>query len=703
MKILKFKFLAVALFLISALQFCFVSCSDDPGVDSYYTSEKEYASDYLQNRSQYSEYVKILQRATGANEDRNLRLVDLLGTYGSYTVFAPTNDAVEEYLHSVGLTSVDQLSKEDCDTIALNSIIEMAYFTTDYSNATYPKANMLEHIMSISSVAQYDAEKQDTVAAMYINKSALITHADDSVCNGVVHTVNKVVNTSNDLMSAVLEKDSTITLFSSALAITGLADSLMKYLDESYGFASEKARIDSCTWTNNALCIHTAAEYDNVAYPEKRYYNFTVFAVQDTILAQQGITKLLGKDDPSSLEYKAHEFYDEVYPSDKDNDDYTSRNNALNRLISYHILDRYCSYYKMTSNDGVKLQNNFNRRKYDIRDWYETMMPHSMMKISFPSGSQQGLYINRRGVQSRADERGVFVRGAQICKPADAPAVQPINGIYHYIDRLVAYDKDTQEKVFNDRIRLDVSTLSPDFMTLLTDGEIARGHSCVVAANNGLYGLGGQGATASANVNHCIGFKAGYCRNFQFTDNTHIHVRMRVLSFWSYEGDEVTVKGPFDLTVKLPPVPAGTYEVRMMTCVDFSSRGIMQAYIDGIPQGIPFDMRPNGETLFGYQSDDALGDEDAITAFDKSVHNLGWMKGPGCYASGEKDSFSGTTFRNQNNTIRKVLGTFFTDGKSDHYLRLQQKLESGGEMNFDFIELCPSSVYNNEYYAEDKY
>jgi hypothetical protein len=49
------------------------------------------------------------------------------------------------------------------------------------------------------------------------------------------------------------------------------------------------------------------------------------------------------------------------------------------------------------------------------------------------------------------------------------------------------------------------------------------------------------------------------------------------------------------------------------------------------------------------------------------------------------------------------LGTFYTDGKSDHYLRLQQKMETGGEMNFDFIELCPSSVYNNEYYAEDKW
>ncbi len=696
MNIKKFKFLAVALTVIAAMQVGVVGCSDDPGLDNYYTSTKEYASDYLMNRDQYSQFVEILQRATGERGD--LRLVDMLGTYGSYTVFAPTNDAVSQYLAGRGLSSVDELSKEDCDTIALNSIIEQAYFTTDYSDAQYPKANMLEHIMSISCDTLLD-DAGVVQLQLLINKTSLLTHADDSVCNGVVHTVGQVVNTSNDLLPTVMEADSTISIYNEALRVTGVRDLMEVYMDESYGFGSNQDRIDSCTWTNDKLCIFTAAEYDNVAYPEKRYYNFTAFMVQDAVLAEKyGITDLDG------LRAKARELYEPMYPEDADVTDETDRRNYLNRFISYHILDRLGTYYTLTSNDNVKLQNNFNRRRWDIADWYETLMPHSVMKFSFPSGSQAGLYINRRGVQSRADERGVFVRGAKIAPVSEGP-IQPnaTNGIYHYIDDIVAYDYNTQAVVMNERMRLDCSTLSPDFMTKLTDGETARGHSCVVSANNGKYGLGGQGAVAASNVNHCIGFKAGYVRNFQFTDNTHIHVRMRVLSFWSYQGDEVTVKGPFDVTIKLPGVPEGTYEVRMMTCVGFSSRGIMQAYIDGIPQGIPFDMRPNGEVLFGYQSDDALGDDDAITAFDKAIHNLGWMKGPNAYASGEKDSFSGTTFRNQNNTIRRVLGTFYTDGKSDHYLRLQQKMESGGEMNFDFIEICPSSVYNNEYYAEDKW
>lgn len=709
MKLLKFKFLAVALFLVSALQISLVSCKDDPGVESYYTQTRQYASDYLTSRGQFSEYVQILQRATGERGD--LRLVNLLGTYGSYTVFAPTNDAVHKYLHARGLTSIDELSKEDCDTIALNSIIEKAFFTTDYSNGQYPKSNMLEHIMSVKSVAEWSEEKMDSVLAMYVNQDALILHADDSVGNGVVHTMNSIVDSSNDLIASIIQKDSTCSIYYGALEATKVMSLLEEYVDTTYKWATDRDRIDSCTWSNDKLCIHTAVEYDNVAYPEKRYFNFTMFLVQDTVLIEK-----YGIHNVDDLRRKAHELYDPVYPEDANITDDTDRRSALNRFISYHILNRYGSYYTLTAMDGVsndcKLQYNFNRRKWDIADWYETMMPHSLMKFSFPSGLQAGLYINRRGVQSRADERGVFVRGAKVCPPSEVKVNQTaINGIYHYIDDIVAYDQNTQEVVLNERLRFDCTTLSPDFMTKLTDGETARGHFCRTSHEGGRYGDGGQGASAASNKNTCIGFKAGYTRNFQFTNLTHIHVRMRVLDFWSYEADEVTVKGKFDFILKLPPVPAGTYEVRMMTCVDFASRGIMQAYLGDdpdhmIPQGIPFDMRPGGKTLFGNKTNsDMQNDIDAIAAFDKSIHNLGWMRGPGCYEPGNRSSYTaGSPMRDLPNTIRKVIGTFYTDGKSDHYLRLQQKMESTeNEMNFDFIELCPSSVYNNEYFAEDQW
>lgn len=700
MKILKLKFLAAVVLVLTAMQFGFVSCSDDPGVDNYYTATRDYASDFLRkdDKQRFTSYLEILQRATGERGD--LRLVDLLGTYGTYTVFAPTNDAVDKYLKSRGLSSVAELSKEDCDTIALNSIIEATYFTTDVSSGQYNKSNMLEHVMSVKSVMEWDDAKKDSVLAMYVNQTALIAHADDSVSNGVVHTMNSVVNSSNDLIGTLVQKDSLCTLYAKALEVTHMIDSLQAYVDDSYGWATDQDRIDSCTWTNNKLCIHTAVEYDNVAYPEKRYFNFTVFLCPDSILREKYGIKTL--DD---LRNKAKELYEPVYPEDAGVTDETDRRNYLNRFISYQILNRYGTYYTLTYFDNYKLQYNFNRRKKDISDWYETMMPHSIMKFSFPSGLKAGLYINRRGVQARADGRGVFVRGAEITNPSKMTVTQTaVNGILHHIDDIVAYDEQTQTVVMNECIRLDCTTLSPDFMTKLTDGETARGHSAQFnEGENNYYGRGGQGAVALSNSDRGVGFKAGYARNLTYTPATHVHVRGRVLNYWSYEADEVTVKGRFDLTIKLPPVPAGTYEVRMMTCTGFASRGIMQSYIDETPQGIPFDMRPGGAELFGNKTDSELGDDDAIAAFDKSIHNIGWMKGPKFYEPGNRSSYAGASpMRDLPNTIRKILGTFYTTGKEDHYLRLQQKMESSeNEMNFDFIELCPSSVYNNEYFAEE--
>lgn len=697
---MKYKFLAVMITIISVIQIGFVSCEDDPGVENYFTSTSEYASDFLKNREQYSDYVRILQRATG--ESGNLRLIDLLGTYGSYTVFAPTNDAIAVYLKKQGVASVEELSKEECDTIALNSIIEEAeYFISDFSQGTYPKSNMLDRYLKIDTEA--DTVNGEVTMKCVINNSSLITHADDSVTNGVVHTIGAIVGVSNDLLPDVLSKDSTISIFYAALEATGLAQKYTLYKDESYSVGT-----DSVGWIHNALCFHTANEYDNVAYMEHRYFKYTAFVETDEVYASKGITSL------PDLIAKAHELYDPMYPEDAGIDDLKDERNALNRFIAYHFLPFQGTYYTLTCVDGdVADQNtspsitkNFARRKIDIADWYETCMPHSLMKFSFPSGTQQGLYINRRGVQSRPDERGVFVRGAKISEQENNAA---LNGVYHYIDDIIAYDETTQKVVLNERYRIDTSTLSPDFIT-----SGARGHWGRAGAGDkgGKYAPGGQGSNALTNNATCLGFKAGSATNFIFDDKTtHIHVRPRVLDYWSYGGDEIIVKGRFDFTIKLPPVPAGEYEVRMFTCVGFPSRGIMQAYEGTDPDnlracGIPFDMRPNGTTLFGNQSDAELGnDEDAIQSFDKSIHNNGWMKGPGSYNSGHSGwSDINTSFRNFNTTIRKVITRFHSDGKDDHYLRLQQKMESSeNEMNFDFIEIVPSTVFNSEYYPEDKW
>ncbi len=506
-------------------------------------------------------------------------------------------------------------------------------------------------------------------------------------------------------LSVLLAQDERISLFVEALEATGMMDSLKVYRDMNYSVGP-----DSTGWDNDALVIHTAVEYDNVAYPEKRFYKHSVFTPTDDVLKSYGV------DDLDELKELAAQIYDAAYPEDADVGDVRDRRNSLNRFVSYHILPFQANYYQLTCVDGAEssLAKAFTRKTADISDWYETMMPHSLMKFSFPQGSEEGLYINRRGVESRPDARGVQVRGAKV-EYADVEDERQhgVNGLFYCIDDILAYglipasspfptnaNVNVPEVLFKgERMRFDCTTLSPDF---LTSG--ARGHFTRSTIQNGRYGRGGQGSKAATNVNTCLGFKSGTAANWAYTDETHVHVRNRVLHFWSYQGDEVTVKGRFDVSVKLPPVPAGTYEVRLGTCTGFSSRGIVNCLIDGEIIGC-FDLRPSGEnSKVGWKSDSSIGDAQSVREFDVQFHRKGWMKGMDSYGSISEDGTGsvGTTFRNQDNTLRKVLGRFTTDGKSDHYLRLCQMMaSSNNEFSFDFIEVVPVEVSDNETYLED--
>ena len=494
-------------------------------------------------------------------------------------------------------------------------------------------------------------------------------------------------------LSLLLKADPDISLFTAALEATGWMDSLKCYEDKSYSVGA-----DSTNWTNNALVMITGTEYDNVAYMKQRLVAHTVLAEPDSVYQKKNIQSL------EDLKAYAQRVYSIVYPQDANVTDVTDLRNALNRFVAYHILPFSAGYYQLTCVDGANstLAINWNRRAIDIADWYETCMPHSIMKFSFPSGTQTGLYVNRRGVQDRADERGVFVRGAKVVPSSDMSVNSyGINGIYHYVDDILAYNDLTQHVVLNERMRIDASTLSPDFIT-----SGARGHYTRSNYENGKYGIWDITSNYK-NKQTCLGFKAGAAKNFEFNDaQTHLHVRPRTLSFWSYGGDEVAIKGIFDMTVKLPPVPAGTYEVRLGTCVGFNNRGLVQVYIDDVPQGVPIDMRPSGTDLFGWKSDSSLGDEEAIAAFDKTIYNQGWMKGPKSYysASSENGGTPGTCFRDAPNIVRRVLGHFVSDGQTDHYLRMKQLYSLlNCTMDFDYIELVPSTVYDNEDFPEDRW
>ena len=133
-------FLGLVMGLVSSLVLL-PSCSDEPDSEYFYTFTGEMMSDYLRSaeRPQYSEFAEIVERAG---------LMDLLSTYGHYTCFVPTNDAVNTFLGKRGLSSVSQLTDADCDTIARNHLVNDMFTTYDMTTDRLPTANMMNRYLS---------------------------------------------------------------------------------------------------------------------------------------------------------------------------------------------------------------------------------------------------------------------------------------------------------------------------------------------------------------------------------------------------------------------------------------------------------------------------------------------------------------------------------------------------------------------------
>ena len=121
------------------------SCKDDIPEDSLYTYKAEMLSDFLRNNENFSQFARMVEKAGK---------MDLFSAYGTYTCFAPTNDAVNSYLARQGLSSVEELSNEECDTLVCTMTIATDVLSlSDMEGITFMEENnMLGRALKLQEV-----------------------------------------------------------------------------------------------------------------------------------------------------------------------------------------------------------------------------------------------------------------------------------------------------------------------------------------------------------------------------------------------------------------------------------------------------------------------------------------------------------------------------------------------------------------------
>ena len=666
MKHIKFRHFAIAAAAILALG----SCREEIGDEARYTFTGHTVASFLEeNPEVYSSFIHILDKGGRLN---------LMKSYGQYTCFAPTNDAIAKYLYeqdSIYWTSVEankadpkvkvrwtgvtspelsELSDSMCKVLSQTHLIPEIYLTTDMEGDIIPVMNMNDRYLSLS----YDVD-ENNLNILLINGNGKIIGKDEEVQNGVVHTIAAVLNPSTNTVPAQIEAHDYFSIITEAIEMTGYADQMQLYKDESYADGDLKAP-----------SIYNTQQ---VPYPANKYYGYTAFLEPNEVYNEAGIYNF------NDLVAKCKEWYPDADASAP----LTSKKNPVNQFVGYHLLDRKLPYSRLV-HYKINPHSNYNSEKdllnySDRNEFYETMAG-KIIKITMPR-SQASLQTTILLNYSRdKDPLADPYMNAIVYKAEDFIAkdstyanfkAEALNGTIHAIDKLLIYNEDVMAgRVLNMIIRFDASSICSElqnnsirntYFTHTSDGEVFIPHD--------------------------------YCKNLKvYTDETRHYYLSPHTGWCNYQGDEMMTLGAFDFAYKLPPVPAGTYEIRMGYSAN-EKRHVVQFYIDNEVAGIPVDLRIKmKDPRIGFLAD--ADTEDNGIQNDKEMKNRGYLKGSTQMRGYNENDIA----RDLENFVRKVITTkYLSDG--EHWIRFKNVNENDdGSAQFmhDYFELVPMNYLRDE-------
>ena len=684
-------------------------CNDDLAADSYYTFTGEMMSDYL-DRPDFSLFKRIVERSGE---------MSFLATRGSRTLFPATNEGVEAFLKEFGYASVEDIPESYCDTLVKAALVERVLYTFNLMT-THQESNQLD--LPLIIVSEGDSLDENGMALSIINRRAAIINElkNDSVENGVVHPVNRVLVPNTSLGASLLEDNhEEFSIYYEALRRTGLLDSLSRYRDDDYE-----------VWKNNYEPYSQSMQIGNEMYmgkrPDHRYTGFTLFIVPDKVLYEKYSDRFnegMTMDEKIDALYELAEAkYDDatsasIFGLDKidpetgetykqrywNKESLTSRYNPLNMFLSYHILDRLFT-------STAKLINcwQINTQLADPTEWINTMLDYTTIKLERvyttidPEAPTSGeYYINHS--EANAYTNYERIPGSRLSVP-DAENFS-LNVAYYYVDDVLAYDETMRTKVMNTRMRIDFLTLCPEFTTnnIRLCGNPTQGYN---SGDNSEEGTEGGG--------HNWYIPKGYLKNVEFSENTIFFIERPIIAWSNMGGDVLGVLGTsYDITFRLPSVPPGTYELRLGYTA-LAARGIGQVYVDDVPQGLPMDMRIFGNDariggLYNGWSGWRNKDENAsgIYTTEELEENERIMNNNGYYSAPKSVFFNNdgtdapryspsncTMYYNSCNLLRRKICNVEVEPNRYHTIRMRSVLTSSTVSDFtlDYMELVPIDI-----------
>lgn len=723
------------------------SCTEDIDTSDRYTFTGNTIQSYLESYPEtYSEYLALLD-LVNISDFSSSKVSQLLTARGNYTCFAPTNEAINNYLvllKDSGViseaswnapefqeinpeTNRNDLLTETRKTIVYNSLIDAgdnqeAYQTSDFSERAEDRqmlglANMMNRKLQVS--------KGNGTKYAINGCNVSDTNCDIYTINGRIHQVDKVIAPSTQTASQYFQKvieertlgmeegiDRTAGIYTMAclLDACGLMKELDKTEDEDYYNA--KMRGDLKDLKQHPTFKGTGGPTPKTpgTLPERRYYGYTIFTEKDSWWEEKlGLNgqkiREIAPDEVVKLVAKYVQDNNLVLSTAIHDEKYTDENNSLNQFVTYHILPAKIEHSKLVIHfNELYYSLDAPNKQASVFDYYTTMGKRRLLKTyeaSNPVGGTAGtVYLNRfpvldNGTKGRYTEiADPKMRGVGILVD-DNP--ETYNTYIYKLDDCLYFNDDIAMHMSQERIRIDASTMFKELMSndIRANENFSYQHQCV-------------GMPQDVNYR--------YLDDCEISENTYFYYltgRINKTTSWqNYQGDEINIVGNYEVTMKLPPVPrTDTYELRIGVSAN-DRRGMCQIYFGenkgALPAaGIPMDMRMGGvswhikgggklESIVGWEEDGS--DEEVNAEIDKKMRNNGYMKAPNSYYMYGDNK----TMRSRNDITRRIVLKQELQADKTYYIQFKSVLDDPDtEFFLDYIEYCPKSIYDNPETPED--
>ncbi|WP_367390565.1 fasciclin domain-containing protein [Lewinella sp. LCG006] len=197
---------ALSILMVFTLSLSFLSCDDDDAMEPTIV-------EFAQDNTNFSILVDALTAAG---------LVDALNDRtSSLTVFAPTNAAFEAFLTANNFVSLNDVPVDLLRTVLLYHVLPTEETSSKLTSTYY---NTLAEYADGEPLTLYI----NTSGGVKINAAIDVAAADEEVANGVIHTVNEVIEPANVVTFATA--DPTFSNLVAALTRTDLTADFVSIL-----------------------------------------------------------------------------------------------------------------------------------------------------------------------------------------------------------------------------------------------------------------------------------------------------------------------------------------------------------------------------------------------------------------------------------------------------------------------------------------